>query len=205
MEHLKGKIMKITYFKGDGEAICRNYTLSERLIKMQTGADEIKLKPNAGAQLITAWDVRAKQWKQITLATTQWDTVEVIPEVQEVPETTVENLRLQMQALRFKVAQLTGYIVNEPGGSKFGNFTLNSDWYIKRAKKHVSQDRRQDSSSFDFTKPPDAIALEDIMFKLYTEMKKLLNADDVSFGQGYYKIKDAEFAAVHKIALLFHK
>ena len=205
MEHLKGKIMKITYFKGDGEAICRNYTLSERLIKMQTGEDEIKLKPNAGAQLITAWDVRAKQWKQITLATTQWDTVEVIRVVPSQPEETVADLQLQVRALKIQVYNLAGSVLTKPGGPKLGGFTLNSDWYVERAKRHIFEQRDMIDSDFDLTKTPDQATVENIVFRLWKDMKAKLNADDVSIGTGYYKIKDSEFTAVHKIALLFHK
>ena len=197
--------MKITYFKGDGEAICRNYTLSERLIKMQTGADEIQLKPNAGAQLITAWDVRAKQWKQITLATTQWDTVEVIRVVPARVAETIDDVRAQVRALKIQVFNLAGSVVKKPGGPKLGGFTLNSQWYVKRAKRHIKEQRDMIDSDYDLTKEPNKVSVENIVYNLWKEMKAKLNSGDMSFGQGYYSIKDAELEAVDKIARLFRK
>ena len=197
--------MKITHIKGDGQAVARNYTLNERVIRVLSGVDEVKLKPNAGTELITAFDVDAKLWKQITLATTQWDTVELVRALKAVPKESIDELRVKLRAATLQVLQLGGSVVKKPDGPKLGSFTLNSQWYVKRAKQHILEQRKMIDSHYDLTKTPDKMAVEDIVFKLWKDMKAKLNADDMSFGQGYYKIKDAEFAAVHKIALLFHK
>ena len=202
--HLELGILRITHIKPDGEAVARNYTLNERVIRLLSGKD-VKLKPNAGTELITAFDVDAKLWKQIILATTQWDIVELVRALKAVPKESVADLRAQLHAAKLQVVQLGGTLVNKPGGPKLGSFTLNTQWYVERAKKHILEQRKMRNSDFDLTKTPDPFQVENIVFRLWKDMKAKLNADDMSFGQGYYSIKDAELDAVHKIALLFHK
>ena len=198
--HLKDKIIKLTYFKGDGEEITRRYTLNQAIIQAQTGED-VELKPNAGTQQITAWDVDGRQWKNVNLESTQWDTAEDINE-DTVPEFAMSKLQKEMRGLK---VQLGTTVVYKAGGSKLGTFSLNAEWYVERAKQHIKQTRTIIDSLYDLTKTPDRFALENIVYKLWQQMKTKLNADDLSFGKGYFSIKDAEMEAVRKIAQLFRK